>query len=547
MVRDLQTAGVNINQYEMNGLTSDAIKSIPSALKGIKRSIVNDDNTSEWAKIYRDFVKAGGQNATNMMGDLSDQLGRIEDMLKEVSDAGANGAFNKTKSGFGKILETLENYNTVVENGVRVATFKALIDRGFSPERAAQAARNVTVNFAKGGEYKTFMNSMYLFYNASLQGSFALLNGALRSSKVRKLWVGAMVTGLILDQMNSAISDDDEDGQEIYDKIPDYVLEKNLILMDPFGILPSERGYYKIPMPYGLNMAVNMGRSLSRAGRGGYTASEATSSLVGTIIDTLNPIGDTPRIPLVDKDFEFQDILTTISPSVGDPVVQYLTNSDYARKPIYKEPSSFGVPAPESQIHWTTTSPSAVFISNFIRKPFGIGDASDVRPGFIEVSPDTLEFWFDYATGGVGRFVQRTAEFGFSTAPKLMTGEFEEEMLRSTPALRQVVGAVSEREDLGNFVEKRDRVLLTRKDFIDARKKGDNARAERIALAYKEELRVSGIINALNNARNKLVRKRKQVEQSEYIPDEQKKVLIERMNERIKDIVTRANSLMVKL
>jgi hypothetical protein len=300
-------------------------------------------------------------------------------------------------------------------------------------------------------------------------------------------------------------------------------------------------------MPYGLNMAVNMGRSLSRAGRGGYTASEATSSLVGTIIDTLNPIGDTPRIPLVDKDFEFQDILTTISPSVGDPVVQYLTNSDYARKPIYKEPSSFGVPAPESQIHWTTTSPSAVFISNFIRKPFGIGDASDVRPGFIEVSPDTLEFWFDYATGGVGRFVQRTAEFGFSTAPKLMTGEFEEEMLRSTPALRQVVGAVSEREDLGNFVEKRDRVLLTRKDFIDARKKGDNARAERIALAYKEELRVSGIINALNNARNKLVRKRKQVEQSEYIPDEQKKVLIERMNERIKDIVTRANSLMVKL
>ncbi len=547
MVRDLQTAGVNINQYEMNGLTSDAIKSIPSALKGIKRSIINDDNTSEWAKIYRDFVKAGGQNATNMMGDLSDQLGRIEDMLKEVSDAGANGAFNKTKSGFGKILETLENYNTVVENGVRVATFKALIDRGFSPERAAQAARNVTVNFAKGGEYKTFMNSMYLFYNASLQGSFALLNGALRSSKVRKLWVGAMVTGLILDQMNSAISDDDEDGQEIYDKIPDYVLEKNLILMDPFGILPSERGYYKIPMPYGLNMAVNMGRSLSRAGRGGYTASEATSSLVGTIIDTLNPIGDTPRIPLVDKDFEFQDILTTISPSVGDPVVQYLTNSDYARKPIYKEPSSFGVPAPESQIHWTTTSPSAVFISNFIRKPFGIGDASDVRPGFIEVSPDTLEFWFDYATGGVGRFVQRTAEFGFSTAPKLMAGEFEEEMLRSTPALRQVVGAVSEREDLGNFVEKRDRVLLTRKDFIDARKKGDNARAERIALAYKEELRVSGIINALNNARNKLVRKRKQVEQSEYIPDEQKKVLIERMNERIKDIVTRANSLMVKL
>ena len=100
---------------------------------------------------------------------------------------------------------------------------------------------------------------------------------------------------------------------------------------------------------------------------------------------------------------------------------------------------------------------------------------------------------------------------------------------------------------MGNFVEKRDRVLLTRKDFIDARNKGDEERAQRIALAYKEELRLSGIINALNNARNKLVRKRKQIEESQYIPDAQKKVLIERMNERIKQIVTRANSLMTDL
>lgn len=547
MVRDLQTAGVNINQYEMNGLTSDAVKSIPFALAGIKRSIVNNDNTSEWSQIYRDFVQSGGQNATNMMGDLNDQLGRLEDMFKEISDAGANGAVNKTKAGFGKILKTLENYNTVVENGVRVATYKALLDRGFSKDRAAQAARNVTVNFAKGGEYKTFMNSMFLFYNASLQGSFALLNGALRSSKVRKIWVGAMVTGILFDQMNAAISGDDEDGKEIYDKIPDYVLEKNLILMDPFGVLPSERGYFKMPLPYGLNMALNMGRSLSRAGRGAYTPSEATSTLVGTIVDTLNPIGDTPRIPLIDKDFEFQDILTTVSPTVTDPVVQYLTNSNYARKPIYKEPSSFGIPAPESQNHWTTTAPSAIFVANFLRKPFGLGDASDVRPGLIEVSPDTLEFWFDYATGGVGRFVQRTVEFGYSTAPKIMQGDFEEEMLRATPALRQVVGSVSEREDIGSFVEKRDRVLLTRKDFIDARKKGDTLRAERIAQAYKEELRISGIINALNNARNKIIRKKKEVAASDYITDEQKKVIIERMDQKEKEIMIRANSLMSKI
>ena len=421
----------------------------------------------------------------------------------------------------------MENYNTVVENGVRVATYKALLDRGFTKERAAQAARNVTVNFAKGGEYKTFMNSMFLFYNAALQGSFAMLNAALRSGKVRKLWVGAVVIGLLQDQLNAMLSDEDEDGELIYDKIPDYVQEKNLIFMDPFGI--TDRSYYTIPLPYGLNMAVNMGRSMSRTGRGGYTASEGASTLVGTILDTLNPIGDTPRLPGLDKDFEFEDILTTVSPTVTDPLVQYLTNSDFARNPIYKETSQYGVGSPASQTHFSTTGPAAKFIANFLRKPFGLGDASDVRPGFIEVSPDTLEFWFEFGTGGVGRFVRMTGEFGVSTAPKVLAGEFEEEMIRSAPFVRKLVGSVSEREDLAGYVEKRDRVLLARKDLIDARKKGDTERADRILSAYREEIRISGIINALNNARNKLTRKIRQVEENPRIPEAQKEKMIELM------------------
>ena len=547
MVRDVQTAGVNLNQYEMNGLVKDALKGLPSALKGIKRSIVDGDSSSEWAQIYEDFVRAGGQNATNMMGDLNDQVSNLQNLLQEISNDGAKGLAGKTKAGFFKLLNTMENYNTVVENGIRVATYKALLDRlgEGGKERAAQAARNVTVNFAKGGEYKTFMNSMYLFYNAALQGSFAMLNAALRSGKVRKAWVGMVVVGLLQDQMNAILSDEDEDGELIYDKIPDYIQEKNLIIMDPFGI--TDRSYYTIPLPYGLNMAVNMGRAMSRTGRGGYTAQEGGATIVGTILDTLNPIGDTPRIPGLDKDFEFQDLLTTVSPTVFDPVAQVITNSDFARNPIYKETSQYGVGSPASQTHFSTTGPSAKFIANFIRKPFGLGDASDVRPGFIEVSPDTLEFWFEFATGGVGRFVKLTGEFGASTAPKILAGEFEEEMIRSAPFVRKLIGSVSEREDLAGYVEKRDRVLLARKDLIDARKKGDTERAERILSAYREEIRISGVINALNNARNKLTRKIRQIEDNPRIPDDQKEKLIELMVERRNEIIARANKIMKDL
>ena len=122
-----------------------------------------------------------------MMSDLADQVNNVNSLVGDIAESGARGQWNKIKNSFvgektGSLLKLLEDYNTVVENAIRVATFKALAPKiGF--QKAAFAARNVTVDFAKGGEYKNAMNSAYLFYNASLQGSFALLNAATRSGK----------------------------------------------------------------------------------------------------------------------------------------------------------------------------------------------------------------------------------------------------------------------------------------------------------------------------------------------------------------------------
>ena len=43
-----------------------------------------------------------------------------------------------------------------------------------------------------------------------------------------------------------AMSDEDEDGELYYNKIPDYIKERNLIFMRPNG-----KDYFKIPLPYG--------------------------------------------------------------------------------------------------------------------------------------------------------------------------------------------------------------------------------------------------------------------------------------------------------
>lgn len=525
MLRDLQTAGVNIGQFEEEGLSGRIVKDVSKALAGIKRSIRDNDNSSEWSKIYKDFVDAGGQNVTNQMTTVADRMEDIRGLVGDIADKGARGKWNQVKNSFvgkgaGSLLSTLEDYNTIVENGVRVATYKALLDRGFSRERAAQAARNVTVNFAKGGEYKNFMNAFYLFYNASLQGSFALLNAALRSKKVQRIWAGVIVAGLVQDQLNAMISGEDEDGEKQYDKIPDYILEHNLVLMDPFGIV-GDRGYIAIPMPYGLNMAHNIGRASSRALRGAYDPGEAASTIGGTIIGTLNPLGG------------METWANAVAPTVADPFLNIVQNVDFSGKPIYKD-SFPGDRSPDSQRYWQTTSPSAVWIANNLNSLTG---GSSAIKGFIDLSPNVMEFWFDFATGGVGRFVQRTAEL----PSRIFDETLDEEIYREVPFVRKLISSVSSREDYGRYIEKRNEILVAGEEIKEAIANGDRERALAARQRFAEELRYLPRVRAIDTAIRKVNQQMNMVRDSRSISEERRKEIMKKLDERKQFLISRGN------
>ena len=528
MFRDLQTAGVNVAQYEIDGLTRKIVRDVPGALRGIKQSIRNNDNSSEWARIYRDFVKNGGQNATNQVNTVADQMNNISGIIGDIADSGARKQFNRVKNGFvGKgamsLLSFVEDYNTVIENGIRVTTYKALLDKGFTPQRAAQAARNITVNFAKGGDYKTFMNAMYLFYNASLQGSFAMLNAALRSKRVQKFWAAAIGVGIMQDYLNAMMSGDDEDGEKLYDKIPEYVLEHNLILPDVFGF--TDRSYISIPMPYGLNMAHNLGRAMGRLSRGAYEPAEAANTIVGTMLDTINPIGGADN---------FADP-NVVAPTVLDPFIDIWQNENFAGVPIYKE----GFPGdrtPSSQLYWSTASVPSVWLANAMNSI--TGGSTEVK-GLADVHPDLIDFWFEYLTGGVGRFVIRTAETPF----KAYDEGFSEDVIRNVPIFGKIIGTITTREDTGAYVEKRNRVLTALDEVKAAVEEGNTERLAGARERFSDELKVSGAVRAIDNALRKLSRQMRQVREGR-LPEDQKRLILERLDERRQQLTARANQLM---
>ncbi len=528
LLRDLQTAGVNVNQYDEKGMTLEIMKGVGPALRGIKRSIINNDNSSKWAKEYRDFVDAGGKNATNQMNTVADEMENLTKLLAEIGDAGSTGKWGLVKNKFlgkGKsLLQFMEDYNTIVENGIRVSTYTALRKRSFSRERAAQAAGNVTVNFSKGGEYKGLMNAMYLFYNASLQGSFAMLNAAVRSKRVQKIWMGVVAAGVLQDQINAALSEEDEDGKLVYDKIPPYLLEHNIIFPDPFGLV--ERPYIKIPMPYGLNMAHNLGRAMSQVARGGESVSDAANSIVGTIVDTLSPIGGIYEEGVVDA----------VAPTIADPFIDIFRNKNFANNPIYKE----GFPderTPASQQYWSTTSPSAKWIASNLNSLTG-GTAAN--KGLVDISPDVLEYWFEFLTGGVGRFVQRTAELPVRVYEDGLT----EDLIGEVPFVRKVIGSVTDRQDLGTYIEKRDRVLRAFDEIRDASKKQDAPRLAKARQNYSEEIKYIQLVRNIENARRKLSQQINAVRDNERLSDERKQELLDTLEDRRNAIVLRASNLM---
>ena len=524
--RDIQTGLTNINATEIEGIVTEVTKALPSSLNGLRKYIMKGDRNTEIAPYYDRFLANGGQSALNMMDGLEQSLDKMDSILDLKAD---KTTWKKLKNIGDKVIESpflkfIENSNSVIENTIRLATFKTLVDRGFSDARAAQAARNVTVNFSKGGQNKIFLNSWYLFYNASIQGSFALLQAAVRSKKVRKIYTGLLVAGFLQDQMLAAFSEDDEDGQKVYDKIPPYVLEHNYIL--PFGF--GDRGYTSIPMPYGMNAFVNFGRSLSRYARGGYTEGQFFESGVMTAIDAFNPLGGTESF------FNFA------APTVIDPAVDLLENEDFAQKPVYKEGSPFGTPQPSSQLHWSTTSP---FFKDFAQWLNEFTGGSPARPGFIDASPDALEFLFGYFTGGVGRFAERVGRFGvgIATDPAEI---FSEEGMRSIPFVRRVFGSVSSREDTETYIEGREDINLAVADLKDAIARNDLERQRRIRDKYAAELRVQGAFKLVDNARNRLIRLLSEVRNNPRMSEEFRKKRVEELTEDIQALPLRGNKIL---
>lgn len=395
--RDLQGSAIQMSGTDAEGLQKKVLANLPKAMAGMRHVARETGKRTQWAKYAQELKDAGGTTGYMQMFENSDA--RMKDLQKEV-DRMQQGKADPRKL-VRQLIDFIDDYNDVVENGMRLAVFQAARDSGVSTQRAASIAKNITVNFNRKGNATPFVNSLYMFFNAGIQGTARLAQALATSNKARIAVGGLAGAAFVMDMVNRELAgEDDETKRNRYDLIPEFEKSRNWIVMGPDG------KYVKVPLPLGFHVFHNAGRLLSDAmGRKDpRNASEYGWAFASTLIDAFSPVGSVASVGQL------------ISPSVADPVVQLAENKSFTGGPVYRsDDRGFGKtdPKPAYTRHFDSTPDFWKAASRTLNDITG-GDKD--KRGAVNVEPDILRHIWGALTGGPGRALDRTVDATQATA-----------------------------------------------------------------------------------------------------------------------------------
>jgi hypothetical protein len=448
--RDIQSAVLNaIAETDMPGgqisgrsdMVQKMVKRVPQTLKALMQEEVRGKD-SALSQYYAEFKEDGGKTGWAYAKSLSERKAEIEKSLR--------GSEFKGK-GF---INLLEGVNDAVENSIRLAAYIEAREAGVTRNKAAQLAKNITVNFNKSGELGPVLNSMFLFFNAAVQGSARTVR-SLSSPKVQKALPLLTLSAGMLDMANRGMSGEDpEDGVLWYDKISPYKKERNIIIMTGTG--PDD--YVMIPLPYGFGAVWNVGTAMSNVANGAMSPGQATAFAGRSLLTNFSPV------QLGESDNPDINALRAITPTVLTPFLDRAVNESYYGGKVYREQFPGSTPKPESELAYRSPR---LAIEAARRLNVETGGSPD-KPGKIDYNPDQDWYLLDFAMGSAGKTVVRTAEL----AKDVATGAPIQK--RDIPFARVFVGSAQEDAysyDIDRFEANRVEVNQLFNEYRDRSKK----------------------------------------------------------------------------
>ena len=431
-LRDYQSALINI-QSEIKDLD---IKNVtgqianPKNLKSAGQGIIQDSKgkyDSEWAKLAKEYRDSGGKVSWFQKETLEEYVDSLRKDIEKI-----NKGEKMYTAALNKLGNTLMLAQSVVEQSVRLSTFKALKDAGVSTEEAARAAKNITVNFENKGTWGGLMDSLYLFATAGLSGTVRMATSLSKSKTARTIAGGMFAYGILEAALNSHLGGDDDDDE----KIDDGIKERNFVLVNPKD---SKQEPLLLPMAYGLNVFKYAGNFTYDVATGRKDATEATSKMFMTIYNQISPL-------------QGPTLSQAVAPTAFDPFVQQSENKNFFGAPIKPEQPKFGAKKKESDLYFESVRPGSLWTAKKLNEWTG---GSAMEKGYVDISPEILDHYYDALGGGTGKFISDVGYTGKIAAKEVVESIHGKEMkdkdefsLRRLPFVKAFFGSKPEKKQL---------------------------------------------------------------------------------------------------
>lgn len=387
-LRDVQGASLNLSTTPLAGKQAEVMRQVMPALRGIyidvRHTRAGTPSTSAWSQLWEEFQREGGQTGYKSVYSSSEERATaIADELKQLSEG-------KLKQGGRAILDWLSDYNESIENSVRLAAYKTAKDAGMTSARAAELAKDVTVNFNRKGEITSQAGALYAFFNAAVQGTERTVR-TVTGPAGRKILYGGLLLGSLQALAIAAAGFDDGEP-------PDQVKERNLVL--PLG----DGKYATIPMPLGFNVIPGVSRLFTEFALRGFKDPTKLLGGIGTLAASLNPIGGVGTLA------------QTLTPTALDPLIALAENKDAFGRPIAKQDRSGLKPTPGFTRKKDTATTPSTWLAEAVNWATG---GTKYTPGMLSPTPDQIDFLAGQIGGGVARELGKIEQAATSS----VTGE----------------------------------------------------------------------------------------------------------------------------
>lgn len=469
LVRDVQTAAINAGIDVDAEVAVAILRDTPKAVRSVWSALRSPEKASgKFVDRFIEMRAAGGLTGWKSAHDFESTAKRLAAEWN-TQHRTVIGQARRLARGVGDLMNDLGD---ATENGSRLAFYSAMRDRGLSVKQAAAAAKNLTVNFNKRGEYADVANAFLLFFNAGIQGSHRTLQSA-NTRRGRKL-IGAMLAAdVLLVGLLRGLAPEDEDGRNAYDYVTPWEKDGNLV-----GILPDGTRL-KLPIPYGYSVIHALANAIVETTAGSETPLGAAARVVGSLSQSFNPTGAVG--------------LKGTIPSQLRPFYELAVNQDYAGRPIYKDaPTFLGYDTPNSTRYFSGVTPASRVVTEWLNEVTG---GNEVRSGWIDLNPEIIDHLIRSYGSGLGATLSQS----FALPPRVLDALTGRQVLdvNEVPVFRRFYGQPWPNRFESRFfgdsgelalVEAEARLFLARGEELPERLTPELLRASAAWAGYREAI-----------------------------------------------------------